>query len=372
MKHKRWLVGWGGLLCLLPAVQILMAQSQWKGSVTKEGDVTVVKNPKEPIFETSALTLMEDFAIGGPNATGDNAFNQIRTAAIGDDGTIYVLDGREGQVKMFDSSGKYLKTFGRKGQGPGELESPSALSIIRPKKEIMVQEVSRRLSYFTLDGRFLRNQSMTNTWGLRARGDSKGNVIVQEGILDPKDPRYVTKKFDPDMKLIAELAKSPAPSPSVFNPLMAISYWTIDEDDRIVYGYPKTYEIKFFGPSNTVVKKIIRDYDPVVITDVEKEERRKGIAGEGMGSLKLEFDKYHSAFQRFFLSDHGHIFVQTWEKTKDGLRVHDIFDADGRFLARIPLALSGIEIRNGKYYSLEEDGEGYQAIKRYSVTWRVQ
>ena len=372
MRKARWIVLWTVFVLGIGLSEDIAGQPQWKGSVTKEGSVIVVKNPKEPIYKTPILSLKEDFALGGPNATGDYAFNQIRTTAIGDDGTIYVLDGREGHVKMFDASGKYLKTFGRKGQGPGELDSPLALSIVRPKKEIMVQEISRRLSFFTLDGRFLRNQSMKDTWGLRARVDSKGNIIVQEAVLDPKDPRYITKKFDADMKLIAELAKSPAPTPSVFNPLMAVSFWTIDDDDLIVYGYPKTYELKFFGPSNTVVKKIIRDYAPVEITEAEKEEQRKDLARGEMGSLKLEFDKYHPAFRRFFLSDLGRIFVQTWEKTKDGLYIHDIFDADGRFLARLPLALNGIEIRNGKYYALEEDAEGYQSVKRYSVEWKIK
>ncbi len=354
------------------AAGVLIARDQWKGRITQEGGVTVVRNPKAPISNDPALSLKQDFALGGPDATGDSAFNQIRTAAIGDDGSIYVLDGKESHVKIFDAAGKYIKTFGRKGQGPGELSSPLGLSINRVKKEIVIPEINRRLSFFRLDGSFIKNQSMKETWGLRARVDSKGNIVMQEAIMDPKDPHYVTKKFDPDLKLIAELTESPAPTPQVFNPLMAVSYWTIDEQDNVVYGYPKTYEIEVFGPSNAIVKKILKDYDPVEITEAEKDEQRKIISADGMGNMKLEFDKVHPAFRRFFLSDQGHLFVETWEKTKDGKTVHDIFDADGRFLSRIALTLSGIEIRNGKYYALEEDAEGYQSIKRYSVEWKVK
>jgi hypothetical protein len=353
------------------AINALIAQTQWKGTITNEGGVAIVKNPKEPIHNESILVLKEDFALGGPNATGDYGFNSLRTASIGDDGTIYALDDREGHVKMFDRAGKFVKTFGRKGQGPGELNLPNSISINRGKGEIMIQEVSRRLSYFGLDGSFLRNQSMKEVWGLRGRVDSKGNIVLQEAIRDPKDPRYVTKKFDPNLKLLAELAKSPAPSSQVFNPLMAVGYWTIDEDDNVVYGYPKTYEIDFFGPSHSIVKKIFKDYDPVEITEAEKEAERKDIASAGV-SMKLEFDKFHPAFRRFFLSDRGHIFVESWEKTKEGKTIHDIFDAEGRFLCRIPLALNGIEIRNGKYYALEEDADGYQSLKRYSVGWKIK
>lgn len=353
------------------AVDVLIAQPQWKGTITKEGGVTVVKNPKESIHANSILVLKEDFALGGLNATGDYAFSSLRAAAIGDDGTIFVMDDKDSHVKMFDRAGKYVKTFGRKGQGPGELNLPNSISINRGKGEIMIQEVSRRLSYFGLDGSFLRNQSMKEVWGLRGRVDSKGNIVLQEAIMDPKDPRYVTKKFDPDLKLLAELAKSPAPTPTVFNPLMAVSYWTIDKDDNVVYGYPKTYEIDIFGPSHSIVKKILKDYDPVEITEAEKEAERKDIASAGV-SMKLEFDKFHPAFKRFFLSDKGHIFVETWETAKDGKTIHDIFDAEGRFLSRIALPLNGIEIRNGKYYSLEEDADGYQSLKRYSVEWKIK
>jgi len=62
---------------------------------------------------------------------------------------------------------------------------------------------------------------------------------------------------------------------------------------------------------------------------------------------RARISRYHSAYDRFFLSDLGHIFVRTWEKAKDGKRVHDIFDAEGRFIGRIPLKPSGIEILKG-------------------------
>ena len=57
---------------------------------------------------------------------------------------------------------------------------------------------------------------------------------------------------------------------------------------------------------------------------------------------------------------------------KDGKFIHDIFDADGRFIGRVPLKPFGIEILKGKYYALEEDEDGYQAVKRYAVTWTVK
>lgn len=360
-----------GLLAFLTAAAA-SGQNKWKGTVVQEGDVTIVRNPKEPLYKTPVLELKEDLSLGGPEAQSDYAFGQIRTFIVDDAGSIYVLDQQSSHVKVFDASGKYVRTIGRQGQGPGELESPMTLSFNRTSGELAIHQASRRMSYFKTDGTFLRHLSFKEMWALRGRVDSKGNIYITEGIVDQTDPRYELKKLGPDASVVAVLAKSPAPNASVkFDPFMAISYFQLDRADNLVYGYPLTYEIQFFDPADQhIFKKIRREYDPVTVTAEERAEREKGVP-QGM-TMNFDFSKLHSAFSRFFLSDLGHVIVQTWEKTKDGKFVHDIFDAEGRFIGRVPLKPSGVEILKGKYYALEEDEDGYQTVKRYAVTWKVQ
>ncbi len=349
----------------------LTAQPQWKGTIVKEGDVTVVRNPKEPIYKTPVLELKEELSLGGASAEGEEAFGRIRHVVVDDAGTIYVLDSQSAHIKVFDSSGKYVRTIGRKGQGPGEIESPLTLSINPSTGELAVHQASRRMSYFKTDGVFLRHLSFKEMWALRGRVDSQGNIYITEGILNEKNPRYETKMLGPDASVIAVIAESPAPgADGRFDPFMAINYFIVDRADRLIYGYPKTYEIQFFGPgSPKLIKKVTREYDPVPVTAEERAEREKDVP-PGM-KIDFDFSKYHSAYYRFFASDTGHLFVQTWEKTKDGKSLHDIFDPDGRFIGRIPLKPSGLEVLKGKYYALEEDEDGYQTVKRYALTWKV-
>ncbi|MCX6568526.1 MAG: 6-bladed beta-propeller [Candidatus Aminicenantes bacterium] len=360
------------LLASLAAAAVLSAQDKWKGTIVREGGMTIVKNPKEPLYKTPVLELKEDLSIGGPEAQGEYAFGEIRTFVVDDEGSIYVLDTQSDHIKVFDRSGKYVRTIGRKGQGPGELENPMTLSFNRTAGELAVHQSSRRISYFKTDGTFLRHLSLKEMWALRGRVDSRGNIYITEGFVDEKDPRYETKKLGPDASVIAVLAKSPAPNASVkYDPFMAISSFQLDRDDRLVYGYPLTYEIQFFGPADQkVIKKITREYDPVAVTAEERAEREKDVP-QGM-TMNFDFSKYHSAYYRFFLSDLGHVIVQTWEKMKDGKSIHDVFDAEGRFIGRVPLKPSGVEILKGKYYALEEDEDGYQTVKRYAVTWTVK
>jgi len=97
-------------------------------TIVKEGDVTVVKNPKEPLYQTPILELKEELSLGGPEAQGEYAFGQIADLVVDDAGSFYVLDGRSSHVKVFDASGRYVRTIGRAGQGPGEFEQPMNLS----------------------------------------------------------------------------------------------------------------------------------------------------------------------------------------------------------------------------------------------------
>jgi len=87
--------------------------------------------------------------------------------------------------------------------------------------------------------------------------------------------------------------------------------------------------------------------------------------------MKLIFSDYHSAFRRFFLDDEGRVFVQTWEKAGDeGKYYFDVFDTEGRYIAKVPLRQDPILCKKGKLYIIEEDDEGYQVVKRYHVTWK--
>ena len=371
IRHPRrvLLIGLAITVFVASAAATASAQAKWKGTIVKEGDVTIVKNPKEPLYTTPVLELKEDLSIGGAEAQGDHAFGEARNLVVDNDGALYVLDTKLGHIKVFDATGKYVRMIGRPGQGPGELDRPRMLSLNRAAGELAVLELSRRMSFFKLEGTFLRHVSFKEIWALYGHVDSKGRIYVTEGFVDPKDPRYELKKLGPEAAVMAMLIKTPGPAPGKFNPFMAVGYWRIGRNDRIVFGYPETYEIQVFGEDNSkVALKFSREYDPVAISEEEKAEQKK----DTPPGINLAFSKYHSAYYRFFLSDLGHVIVQTWERAKDGKFIYDIFDAEGRFIGSVPLKPSGSEIFNGKYYALEEDADGYQVVKRYAVTWKVR
>jgi hypothetical protein len=346
------------------------AQPKWKGTIAKEGDVIVVRNPKEPIYKTPVLELKEDLSLGGVDAQGDCAFGDIRDIVVDDAGVIYVLDSENFHIKAFDPSGKFLRTIGRKGQGPGEFEIPLMMSLVKTRGELAVHQVTRRMSFFKTDGTFLRHHLFKDLWAGRGVCDSTGRIYIMEVRRGDSGSRFVTEKLAEDGTVVATLGDSPASSGGKFNPFRPVGWFMIDGSDNFVFGYPDTFEIQFFGASDAkVFKKIVRDYEPVAVTAEERAEQEKSAQGRG---IVFDFPKYHPAYRWFFLSDLGHILVATFEKAADGKIIHDIFDPEGRFIGRIPLKRMGVGIFKGKYYAREEDEEGYPILKRYAVAWLVK
>lgn len=78
----------------------------------------------------AGLVLTELFRLGGADE-GPGSFTSAHPQSVGtdQDGRIYVLDGRELRVEVFDRTGAPLRFQGRKGGGPGELSFAGPLTV---------------------------------------------------------------------------------------------------------------------------------------------------------------------------------------------------------------------------------------------------
>lgn len=356
------------IFLLVFAFTTAAGQVKWKGAVVRDGDVTVVTNLRDPIYDTPILELKDELSLGGPRAEREYVFGNIRNFVVDDYGSFYVLDEQNCNIKAFDASGKYLRMIGRKGQGPGDLESPWFLTINKTAGELGVLQLSRRISFFKTDGTFLRHLSINNC--TRAQFDSRGNIYIREtGRSKNGEWSYDVKKLSMFGTVLGVLASAPGQGyTGKINPFFAANTFQVDRTDTLIYGDPRTYEFLFFNPSEgRLFKKFTLYYSPVPVTDEDKAKELAKTPPEVRANLI--FPRYFPAFSGFFLSDLGHVFVQTMKKTKDGKFIHDIFDAEGRFIDRIPLKSHGVEILKNKFYALEQDEDGFQYVKRYAVTW---
>ncbi len=84
--------------------------------------------PVPPTGDIRQLTLTALPLIGTQFGGGPQEFGSIADLEIGADGSVFVLDGLKAVVQVFDRDGTHLRTIGRRGRGPGELEGPTGLT----------------------------------------------------------------------------------------------------------------------------------------------------------------------------------------------------------------------------------------------------
>lgn len=83
---------------------------------------------------------------------GDVEFGAIRDLAVGARSELVVLDGMSQQLTVADSTGRVLSTFGREGQGPGEIGAGAAVGILSDGSVAILDVGNRRVTLFSPDG----------------------------------------------------------------------------------------------------------------------------------------------------------------------------------------------------------------------------
>jgi len=341
----------------------------WKGTIEEQDGVTVVKNPKEPLYGEDVFSLEEELSIGEIEGREEYMFSQIIDADVDEEENIYILDFKESHIRVFNKSGEYLRTIGRRGQGPGEIQR--AINIcITPANEILINDRGARyFHFFTLGGEYKR--SIYQGRLSHPRVDSQNNIVARSNIIDAAGVHFVLKKFDSELnELYTIFSYEYDITPYNYNVYPPQCFWEVRSDDSIVWGYADKYELEILDRNGQVIRKITKDYEPVEITEEEKQKWVKNTFGDkGVPpEVKVNWDKYHNAFQFFNIDDTGRIFVQTYERESNG-NYYDVFDTQGKYIAKIPLRIRPRIWKKGKLYTINEDEEGYQVVKRYKVTW---
>ena len=342
-----------------------------------ENGVQVVYNPIKPApppGSPKSLNLTEDLCIAEDEA-GDFVFSEIRTIEVDDEGNIYVADSKEVCVKVFDKNGKQIRKFGKKGQGPGEIQFFTRVHMFAGKEIMIYDGGNSRLSFYSLDGEFLREIPAGKYRFSRAIPDSKGNILGQVAVFGDRFA-YEIKKFDPELNPIVEVATIELERISnVLDMVSPVISVRLMRNDHFAWGNSEKYEIFIVNPEGKTIRKIIKDYTPVKITEADKEEMKKDAFGErGIPpGYKLKFSKNYHPFYYFICDDEDRIYVQTYEKDKKGDIYFDVFDEEGRYIVRFSLPDGEYPyiIKNNKMYTYNrETEEGFPIVKRYDMQWK--
>jgi len=339
--------------------------------------VPVVKNGKQPAAGTR-FALEPLWSAGGESSPAD--FADISGIAVDAKGEVLVLDSKDCRVHVFDAKGKLLRSFGRKGQGPGELSGPGTIHLT-PANEILVEEaLTRRLSYFSRDGKPLRQVSTAQGMGMGMAGlvmDAQGRIAARNLSFEGGKMGFDMRIYDKDLRpgpLVSQVTLGTIGQGKI-DLLASIPGMIMAPDGKgnLYVGSMAGYRINVFGFDGRPRRAIEREFDAVPVRKEDEEKLFKilgGVPATGGFNLKemIKIPTAFPAYQGFIAEPSGRLLVRTYEKGRaEREYFYDLFDAAGRYVGRFPSTVDFAVWRDGRIYGSEEDVDGFKILKCFKV-----
>lgn len=325
--------------------------------------------------------LEQTLSIGELDGPPEYLFEAIVSLAVDDEGTIYALDRRAAEVRAFDTDGAYLRSYGRKGEGPGELMSPSAVAVLSDGRVLVRDARNRRVQAYRPDGTaddewtLLHPNHATSTplWTdqsdrvLVVTKDQGADLLTAEEIVihvsgtgDVLDTTGLpTAGHEPPMLEASHQTARSSSRASGPVPYMPWPFWGLHPDGRLLLALGQTYSLDLIASDGSVFR-IGREYERVEVSPEERRFRRERTTA-GMRRTDPDWrwngppiPVFKPPFNQVYIGRQGRIWTQVSTPTREepnpnhdpsnpgspatimvGETLFDVFESDGTYLGQV-------------------------------------
>lgn len=102
------------------------------------------------LTQVAQIPVSIETRIGALDGDTPDVFGNVKDLALDSGERVYVLDDHNNEVRVFSATGEYQFSFGRKGKGPGEFDSPVSIGVAGDG--IVVQNATGLTIRFTSTG----------------------------------------------------------------------------------------------------------------------------------------------------------------------------------------------------------------------------
>ena len=296
-----FLVGVVGLTAFIPVLERPTASVRPTARVVAQRADTVVKMAGKPLH-AGVATLVDEVSIGVADGAEEYMFGDVADIAVARDGSIYVYDRKVPAIRKYDAQGKYVRTIGRKGQGPGEYLSGSGLALMRDGRLLLWDTGNWRINVYSPAGESVAtwstpsgmSGSSTATYSRALTVDTAGFVYFRRDIINRLQPgtrRTVWVRLRPDGTLADTLPMPELPgaanglnatspdghsSVGIALPFGAAPVAVLSPFGYLVTGVPDRYAFELHVPGQPVVS-VRRDVKAAAVTSAERDSARSAV-----------------------------------------------------------------------------------------------
>jgi hypothetical protein len=261
------------LLCFTSAV--VSAQQ-----VETVDGVRVVHNKKGGLWgDAPKLALETVRTIGNVDTDDENlAFDSPSDMAVDAAGNIFILDSGNQRIQVFGPNGQYVRTIGRRGQGPGEFESLNSISVDREGRLYVLDDRQKRIQIFTTDGQVVKSirttlaasqDSSSAIMGIdRIRLLGSGAFVIHtsigyglSGATKPKTRPKLVKLLSPDLEVRGEFGEPFDYGEEITNTVGNTWAFAVDGEDHTYLSFAYQNRIEKYSPEGKLLWRADRELD---------------------------------------------------------------------------------------------------------------
>jgi len=356
------------------------------------------------IYRTGKIRLIPELTINDESFPEDVFFESPIDMCFDDKNNIYVCDYRANNIKVLNPSGKFMKTIGRQGQGPGEFEMPFHIAI--SKDRLVVWELgNRRISVLNPEGEFIKSIQIARNegWPRKIRALPNGDFVIEKEKTyygnNEKPQECTIEIYSPDLERKKTLYTQEVwenkyivtpVSTNVPQPFTARVYWDVSPEGKIFIGFSEDYIIEMYDYEKGRLSSFSHEYEPVKITEEDKKTWFAGMTSvRSSGSSREEkkgapdyivkntkFPKQKPAFRNILVDGEGNILVFGYQKADfEKARNFDAFDRGGKFISNVQIegdvtfpSLTWVVPMANLFWSIEQDEEGLFRIVKSRIS----
>lgn len=324
-------------------------------------------------------TLTETLRIGGGDS-GPTSFNYIKSIAVDTKGRVFIYDRQAKEIRVFAPDGKFVKTIGRVGSGPGEMRDAEGIAFAPDGMLWMRDAANARLTVFDAEGVYRYGWTMTfcssqGPWNPQM--DRRGRLLDVDCMVGGGSTLgYAILGYHLDRTRIDTIAERPACGTSQ---LAEAARFVTKGGTRTTYRsipYAPMY-MSALGPAGEVwcvansvnysIARIVpgsrdtirtsRSISPAPVTAAERDTVISQFGSNSPGGLDVSrIPRVKPAIDRIVADGDGRLWVM--RSTANNTRELDVVDAKGRVIATMSLG----KVRTSNYTPFTVQGDNIYLV----------
>jgi hypothetical protein len=320
---------------------------------------------------------------------------QDKSFAFLPDGSFFRTASKDGKVYKFNDKGEKIAEFGRKGQGPGDLQNPLDVDILDARYVVVNDSGNRRISIFDLGGKYVDAVKADYfIFCLVALQDNKVALVTQDqkSTFWVKQYRVLIKDLETGGEKEVATFTDEKPQSPIFlklDPFDGAVHIARVGKDKFLAAYSKSPEVTLYSFSGEKLstfnveierEKISWDHlvylmEPESMSKTEREGYEKVIVSN---KDRIRLPEYHQYYLGLTVDSESHIllFLNRFAKKTREI-TFQVYSVSGELLATTKV--NQAEYRAVNPYSMyfhknfvfatleKKDAEGTQFLARIKI-----